>query len=65
MSISNADFKAFSELAVSLGEIKGELEALRAENKCLREDRDSWKQMALNNDRRMKWLRNKSSRYRP
>jgi hypothetical protein len=49
MSVSKEDFKAFIDLATSIGELKGDLEALRAENKCLREDRDSWKQMAMAN----------------
>ena len=47
MNISHNDFKSFAELMVELAKFKGEIESLRTENKCLREDRDSWKQMAM------------------
>lgn len=47
MNISPAELKSFTELMIVLAELKGDLEALRAENKALREDRDSWKEMAM------------------
>jgi hypothetical protein len=47
MSVSASDFKSMLNLMGELALIKGEIEGLRAENKCLREDRDSWKQVAM------------------
>jgi predicted flap endonuclease-1-like 5' DNA nuclease len=40
------DFRAGMGLVQQLAEWKGEMEALKAENKLLREDRDQWRAQA-------------------
>lgn len=35
------------ELLKQIAELAAEISGLRAENKCLREDRDSWKEYAM------------------
>lgn len=47
VGISSADIKAMGDIMGSVMEIKGEALALKAENKALREDRDTWKALAL------------------